>query len=80
MHTLKLLLPKTYLVLDLDPLLLFNLTKLMRLYHNLLLLLIDLRVNNFSGDRLDSPLFDLLLGYVEKLGKFVVLKISLIRR
>lgn len=79
-HLLELLLPETYLVLDLEPFLSLDLAQLVRLDYNFLLLLVDLGVDNLCGNSFDGPLLNLISCNVEQSRQVSVLEVSLVSR
>jgi hypothetical protein len=77
LHTLELLPPKFDLFLDLSPLLLLDLAKLVGFNYDLLVLLVDLRVDDTLSNSFDRPHLDLILINVQELGQVLILKVGL---
>ena len=77
-HALKLLSPQSNLSLNRYPLLLFNLFQLVRLDHNLLVQLVNLRVNNFVRYRFNRPHLNLINTDVKQLRKLLKAETGLV--
>lgn len=70
--------PLPHLVLDLLPLGFLDFAQLVRLDHDLLVLLVNFRVYDFVADCVDRPLLDIVGADVQKSRQLGVLKVSFV--